>query len=98
MKWFCEIVQGYDGTYYANMTTENGKISGLPDNVDYKTLCDGIRKVTGISLVPRKSLKFKQAEYKKYAYVQNCFPSEEGCCMTFTATNMLRVKAALNLM
>ena len=76
---------------------QNGKIDGLPEHVDFKTLCDGIKRVTGISLVPRKFLKFKQAEYKKYAYVQNCFSSEEGCCMTFTAANMLRVKAALNL-
>ena len=96
MKWFCEIVQDFDGTYYANMTNEKGRVDGLPEYVDYKTLCNGIKKITGISFVPRKSLKFKQYGRKKYAYVQNCFSSEEGCCMTYTDENIAKVKAALN--
>lgn len=95
MKWFCEIVKDFDGTYCANMTNENGMVRGLPENVNYKTLCNGIRATTGISLVPCKYLKFKQHGEKKYAYVQNCFESLEGCCMTYTPENMCKVKAAL---
>ena len=92
MKFYAEIVQDFDGTYYCNLT-EGGKdlsgvwheprlVEGIAENVDYKTLLQSIRNVTGICLVPRKALKFKQMGRKKYAYVDGTqyIPDDCGCC------------------
>jgi hypothetical protein len=98
MKFYCEIVQDFDVTYYANMTEggtdSNGVwhepklVEGLPVNVTYKQLCEGIRKVTGVSMVQRKYLKFKSMGRKKYAYVDATqhIPEGCGCCPTWEQT------------
>jgi len=95
MKWFCEIVKDFDGTYYANMTDENGLVKGLPEYVDYRTLSNAIKQQTGRQIVSRKYLKFTRLGRKQYAYINACFPSEEGCCMTYSTENMEKVKNAL---
>ena len=98
MKFYCEIVQDFDGTYYCNLTVggkdssgvwhEPSLVHGIPEYVDYKTLLQSIREVTGICLVPRKCLKFKQMGRKKYAYVDGTqhIPEGCGCCPTWEQT------------
>ena len=88
MKWMCEVVQDFDGSYYANMTNENGAVRGIPEYVSYRELREGIRSVTGISLVLRKALRFKQIGRKKYALVQNVYHHPQGCCVDYTDENL----------
>ena len=68
-KWFLEIVQNYDGTYYANMTINGAIVRNLPESVDYDTLKREIRQRTGIEILKRKDLNFQQRGGKKYAYI-----------------------------
>jgi hypothetical protein len=88
MKWICEIVRDFDGTYYANMTDENGYVSGLPEYVNYKTLIDGVEEKTGRCLPLCKHLKFKNIGRKGYAIIQACFPHPEGSCISYTGENI----------
>lgn len=70
-KWFLEVVQDFDGSYYANMTINGARVMNLPENVDYNTLRDAIKKETGIEILKHKDMKFKQMGRKKYAYIDN---------------------------
>ena len=93
MKWFCEIVQDFDGTYYANMTDENGLVKGLPEYVNYKTLTAAIEQTTGRQILKHKDLHFKQSGRKKYAYINACC---EGCAnIEYTPQNLTRMKSAI---
>lgn len=68
-KWFIEVVQDFDGRYYANMTIGGKRVDGLPEYVDYNTLREAIRRKTGIVILPRKEMHFEQFQRKKYAYI-----------------------------
>lgn len=65
-KWTCEVVQDFDGSYYANMYV-NGKRVDLPEYVDYTTLRSAIREKTGIEILLRKDMIFEKEGRKKYA-------------------------------
>lgn len=68
-KFFIEVVQDFDGTYYANMVLNGCPVRGLPENVDYNTLREGIRQKTGVEILKRKDMKFQQFGRKNYAYI-----------------------------
>ena len=92
MKFYAEIVQDFDGTYYCNLMVggkdssgvwhEPQDVKGLEEYVDYKTLLQSVKSVTGIQLPPRKGLKFSRFGRKKYAYVDatQYIPEGCGCC------------------
>ena len=65
-KWTCEVVQDFDGSYYANMYV-NGKHIDLPQYVDYTTLRNAIKERTGIEILLRKDMIFERMGRKKYA-------------------------------
>lgn len=79
MKWCIEIVQDFDGLYYANMTTggkdsagvfhEPHHVTGLAEYVNYKTLSESIKHITGVSIPNRKSLFWFGKGRKRYAYI-----------------------------
>ena len=68
-KFFVEIVQDMDGTYYANMIVAGTPVRGLPEHVDYNTLREAIRSQTGIEILKRRDMQFQQSGRKKYAYI-----------------------------
>lgn len=68
-KWFLEVVQDFDGTYYANMMMGGKPVLGLPEHVDYNTLKEAIRQKTGVDILKKKEMKFQQSGRKKYAYI-----------------------------
>lgn len=67
--WFIEVVQDFDGTYYANMMLGGQPVTGLPENVTYNALRTAIRQKTGIEIPKRSDMKFQQSGRKKYAYL-----------------------------
>lgn len=69
MRWCLELVQDFDGTYYANMTIEGKHVEGLPENVTYKALKNAIKRITGVCILNRKDMIFTQFHRKKYAYI-----------------------------
>lgn len=68
-RWFVEIVQDFDGTYYANMAIEGEPVEGFPHNVSYNELKNAIKNKTGICILNRKDMIFTQLQRKKYAYI-----------------------------
>lgn len=70
-KWFLEVVQDSDGTYYANLNIGGKLVEGLPRNVSYRALQDAIRKQTGIEILKKKDMQFEARDGKKFAYVDN---------------------------
>ena len=70
-KWFIEIVQDFNGTYYANMIKDGKRVEGLPEYVDYSTLRKAIEMKTGIQILKRKDLILQQSGVKKFAYIDN---------------------------
>lgn len=68
-KWFIEVVQDLDGSYYANMIINGKPVRNLKENVDYNTLREDIRSKTGIEILKRNKMKFQQSGRKKYAYI-----------------------------
>ena len=70
-KWFLEVVQDFDGTYYANMVMNGKPVTGLPEYVNYNTLRDAIRQQTGVVILNRSQMKFQGRGRKKYAYIDN---------------------------
>lgn len=77
-KWFIEVVQDHDGTYYANMAIDGQPVRDLPQNVDYTTLREAIRNRTGVEILKRKDMQFQQFGHKKYAYLDNTQYRGEG--------------------
>lgn len=68
-KFTCEVVQDFDGTYYANMYVDNIYIEGLPEYVDYNTLKEAIKNKTGVQILKRKDMIFERLGRKKYALI-----------------------------
>lgn len=63
-----ELVKDFDGTYYANVTTDNGKrLEGLPEYVTYKQLKAALAETAKIELPTVKSLEWKKCGRKQYA-------------------------------
>lgn len=81
-KWFLEIIQDFDGSYYANMTVDGKRVEGLSEYVDYNTLRESIRTRTGISILHRKHLIFQRNGRKRYAYIDATQPCKRGCVVT----------------
>lgn len=91
MKWFAEVVQALDKSYYVNLTMggvdSSGKwnepklVEGIKEYVPYKELKESIGETTGICFVPLSKLHFESFMGKKYAYVDNTQPHKEGCCL-----------------
>lgn len=68
-KWFLEVVQDFDGSYYANLTIDAIPVKELPEYVDYNTLKKAIKEQTGIEILNRNDMIFQQNGRKKYAYI-----------------------------
>lgn len=68
-KWFIEVIQDFDGSYYANLTIDGDLINDLPIHVNYNTLKKAIKNQTGIEILKRKDMIFHQYGRKKYAYI-----------------------------
>ena len=71
-KWCAEIVQDFDGRYYANLTIDSNLIGGLPEYVAYETLKEAVFERTGIRLPAISQLDEKywlNVGRKKYAYI-----------------------------
>lgn len=68
-RWYIEVVQDFDGKYYAHMTIEGKIVENLPEYVDYRTLMVAIENETGIRLLKRKDMIFEKRGRKKYAHV-----------------------------
>ena len=48
-KWTCTVIQNTDsGKYRADMLINNKTVDGIPFDVDYKTLTEAIKHITGI--------------------------------------------------
>lgn len=71
MKWFLEMVQCTDGSYYANLRINNVMITDLPEYVDYNTVKNAIENQYCITILLRKDMKFEKgcSGGKKYAYL-----------------------------
>lgn len=92
MKFYLEVVQSFDSTYYANMTMggndSDGKyhkpelVKGLPEYVSYNELREAIRRKTGVEIPLRKQLVFQRFGRKRYAYVDATQPLPNGCIVT----------------
>lgn len=67
--FFLEVVQDFDGSYYANMLLGGKRVEGLPEHVNYNELRDAIRQKTGVVILQRKDMKFQQSGRKKFAYI-----------------------------
>ena len=66
-RWYMEMVQDVDGSYYvSNMIIEGRKVENLPEHVDYKTLTAAIKRETGISLLKRKDMIFEKKNHKSF--------------------------------
>ena len=59
-KWFLEVVQDFDGSYYANLTIDAIPVRDLPEYVDYNTLKNAIKEKTGIEVLKKKDMIFQQ--------------------------------------
>ena len=80
-KFFLEVVQDFDGSYYANMVINGNPVQDLKEYVDYNTLRKDIRDKTGIEILKRKDMVFQQWGRKKYAYIDNT-QYREDCRVT----------------
>lgn len=68
-KWFLEVVQDFDGSYYANLTVDAMLVKGLPEYVDYKTLRNAIKDKTEIDIPNKGDVIFQQNGRKHYAFL-----------------------------
>ncbi len=69
-RWYMEMVQDVDGSYYvSNMIIEGRKVENLPEHVDYLTLTAAIKRETGISILKRKDMIFEKKNRKSYAHI-----------------------------
>lgn len=80
-KWFLEVVQDFDGSYYANLTIDAIRVNDLPEYVDYNTLRNAIKEKTGIEILKKKDMIFQQNGRKKYAYI-DCTQERKDCRVT----------------
>ena len=72
-KWTCTIIQNTDsGKYHADMLINNKNVDGIPFDVDYKTLTEAIKRITGISILKRKEMIFERlSDFEKIATLDN---------------------------
>mgnify|MGYP001312239469 CR=1 FL=1 len=70
-KYDVEVVRDYNGLYYANMFKNGERVTGIPEYVNYRTLKKEIEHLTGFSILPMKTLKFKRVGRKQYARFNN---------------------------
>ena len=72
-KWTCTIIQNTgSGKYHADMLINNKNVDGIPFDVDYKTLTEAIKRITGISILKRKEMIFERlSEFEKIEKLDN---------------------------
>lgn len=70
-KWTCTVIQNTgSGKYHANMLINNKIVDGIPFDVDYKTLMEAIKRITGISILKRKEMIFERlSDFEKIATI-----------------------------
>lgn len=70
-KWTCTVIQNTGiGKYHANMLINNKIVDGIPFDVDYKTLMEAIKRITGISILKRKEMIFERlSDFEKIATI-----------------------------
>lgn len=66
-NYVCEVVRDFDGTYYANISVDGTRVSGLPEYVNYRTLKKAIKEQCELELPPVKDLEFQRIGRKFYA-------------------------------
>lgn len=72
-KWIYTVIQNANsGKYHADMLINNKSVDGIPFDVDYKTLTDAIKRVTGISILKRKEMIFERlSDFERMATLDN---------------------------
>lgn len=70
-KWTCTVIQNTDsGKYRADMLINNKSVDGIPFDVDYKTLTEAIKRITGISILKRKEMIFERlSDFERIATI-----------------------------
>lgn len=71
-RWTCTIIQNTETGKYrvAQMLEEGKEIIGFKENVDWKTLTDSIKQITGISFLKRKDMIFERlSDFEKIATI-----------------------------
>lgn len=63
------ILKNAEGKYSANLRTNRETVSGIPNNVDYRTLKKTIKEQWNIELPLLKELNFKRDGQNYYAYL-----------------------------
>lgn len=86
MKTFIEVVRDFDGSYYANMLQDGKRVEGLPENVDYKTLREGIKQIAHFEILPCNQMLFSQFGRKSYAYI-DATQERKDCRVTMREIN-----------
>lgn len=82
-KFTCTVIQCDNGKYRANMIINGRDVLGLPYDVDYRTLRDGIQRMTGIQILKRKDMIFeKLSDFEKIATIDATQPLPNGCRVT----------------
>ena len=84
-KWTCTVIQNTDsGKYHADVLINNKSVDGIPFDVDYKTLTEAIKRVTGISILKRKEMIFERlSDFEKIATIDATQPRND-CRVTVT--------------
>ena len=78
-KWTCTVIQNTDsGKYRADMLINNKTVDGIPFDVDYKTLMEAIKRITGISILKRKEMIFERlSDFEKIATIDATQPRND---------------------
>lgn len=83
MKWTCTIIQR-DGKYRVVMLIDNKEVDGIASNVDYRTLSQSIKQLTGIEILKRKDMIFERlSDFEKIATIDATQPRND-CRVTVT--------------
>lgn len=76
-KWTCTIIQ-CDGKYRAVMLINNKEVDGIASDVDYKTLSQSIKQITGIEILKRKDMIFERlSDFEKFATLDATQPRND---------------------
>lgn len=77
MKWTCTIIQ-CDGKYRAVMLIDNKEVDGIASDVDYRTLSQSIKQITGIEILKRKDMIFERlSDFEKIATIDATQPRND---------------------
>ena len=78
-KWICTVIQNADsGKYHADVLINNKSVDGIPFDVDYKTLTEAIKRVTGISILKRKEMIFERlSDFERIATIDATQPRND---------------------